>query len=107
MAARNRFFAIKCPDEIMKLTLQPFGRHVQRTKVDIEERALPPVPRFEQASRRGHALVKRRAGKRRLNRHLYVVESRLFHEAGDEVEDFLCVAVEAQDETAVQSNAVR
>ena len=46
MARRNGLVGVHDPYQFVKLMLQPFGGHVQRVKVYIEQRTLAPVARL-------------------------------------------------------------
>src|SRR5581483_1074356 len=74
--------------------------------VDIEEGALLPGPRLQDASLLQQLLVKRRAREGGLHSDLHLVEAALPHELGHQLEDLRPLAVQSKDEAAVDRNVV-
>src|SRR5436190_23060024 len=74
-------------------------------EVHVEERALAPVPRGDEAPLALEACMERRARERRQYRHLHLIEAGALDEVGDGVEALGAVAVEPEDEAAVHRDA--
>jgi len=52
MALRDGIVAVKCCRKFVKFLLKALTTHLQRTKVDVEQGALPPVAWLDQSTTR-------------------------------------------------------
>ena len=90
--------------QFQETALQLFNGHVLRAEIDVEQRAKLPRAVADDPAFAIQPFVERRAGKRGHERHLHLVKSGVPHEVQHVVEHFRRVAVETEDETAVDGS---
>ena len=100
-AAIGQFLAVELNTQVDEPSSQFLGRHPLRAEIDVEQSARLPGSVAQQPTLAFQTSVERRAGERRLNRDLDVEQLRFHGELQNLIEDLRSVAVEAEDETAV------
>lgn len=99
-------FGVEPSAELYRLMLERLRRHALRPDVDVEERAALPCAFLEEAALDAQALIEGRAREGRHDRDLDVELAALADEPLDRPEHLRPVTVEAEDEAAIDGDAV-
>src|SRR5712691_7278946 len=101
------FLGVEAPGQIDKACLELGHAHLLRREVHVEQRALLPGLGFDEPSLTAQARVERGPRKSRHDRDLHLGQTGLLDETEHVVEDRGRVAVQAENEAAVDADPVR
>lgn len=91
----REFFRIELSDQGPEALFEFGDAHPIRLKRQVEERALLPTPVFKQSVFGFQTIIEGSSRKRRLNRHLHVIQTAPAHELDHMLEAVFALSIEA------------